>query len=326
MNRRRALTRAIAASAIPPLVTPFAARAQDRYPSRPITLIVPFPPGIVDSKARIVAGKVAEILGQPLVVENKAGAGQRIGTLALARAPRDGYTIGVITQAGAVMAPAIDPASLKYDYQKDFQYLTFGYAGPFMLATHAKSGFRTMKEFVALARSRPGQLKFSSSGVGTSYHVWSEVFFDKAGVQLLHVPYRGAAQAQTDLIGGQVDVMLTSAGAYGEVNAGLLMPLGVSSEVRLPALAQVPTFRELGIDIAFESWLGFAAPAGIPAQALERLNAAFKQALENRDVREKIGGDGSEVRYTTPAEFTRVIEGEVRTVAEINKRLKLELQ
>ena len=188
------------------------AQAQATYPNRAINLIMPFPPGVVDSKGRIIAAKVSELLGQPIAVENRSGAGQRLGTQLLAQAPKDGYTIGVITQAGAVMAPALDP-KLRYDAIKDFQYLTLGYSGYFILATHPKSGFGTLSEFLARARANPGQLKFSSSGLGTSYHVWSEVLMNVAGLNLLHVPYRGAAQAEQDLAGGQVDVMLTSAGS-----------------------------------------------------------------------------------------------------------------
>lgn len=322
---RSALALCIAAC-LPALPVNGMAQAQERYPSKPITLIIPFPPGVVDSKARIIAARVSEILGQPIVIENKSGAGQRLGTQALVRAPKDGYTLGVVTQAAVVMAPAIDPAALKYDALKDLQYLTLGYNGYFMLATHPNSGMRTMKQFIDTARAKPGQLKFSSSGIGTSYHVWSEAFFDQAGVSLLHVPYRGAAQAQTDLIGGQVDIMLTSVGAKDQVDAGRLVALAVSADQRLPGLPQVPTMKETGIDMVFSSWLGFAAPTGLPPAVLDRLNAAFKQALESREVREKLMADGSEVRYTTPAEFTRMIDTEIRTITELNKKLKLELQ
>ena len=303
---------------------PGAAQAQASYPSRAINLIMPFPPGVVDSKGRIIAAKVSEILGQPIAVENRSGAGQRLGTQLLAPAPKDGYTIGVITQAGAVMAPALDP-KLRYDAIKDFQYLTLGYSGYFILATHPKSGFGTLSEFLARARANPGQPKFSSSGLGTSYHVWSEVLMNVAGLNLLHVPYRGAAQAEQDLAGGQVDVMLTSAGSMPRVDKGLLVALGVTSDQRLAHMKQVPTLKEQGVDFSITSWLGFAAPAGIPAAALDRLNAAFKAALESPDVIAKLTADGSEVRYTTPAEFTRMVENEIKLVRDINKTLKLTL-
>lgn len=303
---------------------PGAAQAQASYPNRAINLIMPFPPGVVDSKGRIIAAKVSEILGQPIAVENRSGAGQRLGTQLLAQAPKDGYTIGVITQAGAVMAPALDP-KLRYDAIKDFQYLTLGYSGYFILATHPKSGFGTLSEFLARARANPGQLKFSSSGLGTSYHVWSEVLMNVAGLNLLHVPYRGAAQAEQDLAGGQVDVMLTSAGSMPRVDKGLLVALGVTSDQRLGHMKQVPTLKEQGVDFSITSWLGFAAPAGIPAAALDRLNAAFKAALESPDVIAKLTADGSEVRYTTPAEFTRMVENEIKLVRDINKTLKLTL-
>ncbi len=297
---------------------------QPSYPTRAINLIMPFPPGVVDSKGRIIAARVSEILGQPIAVDNRSGAGQRLGTQLLAQAPKDGYTIGVITQAGAVMAPALDP-KLRYDAIKDFQYLTLGYSGYFILATHPKSGFSTLAEFLAKARSNPGQLKFSSSGLGTSYHVWSEVLMSVAGLNLLHIPYRGAAQAEQDLAGGQVDVMLTSAGSMPRVDKGLLIALGVTADQRLSHMKQVPTLKEQGLDFSITSWLGFAAPAGIPASVLDRLNAAFKAALESPDVIAKLEADGSEVRYTTPAEFTRMVENEIRLVRDINKTLKLTL-
>ena len=321
-NPRRRVCALIAGA----LSVPAGGRAQERYPSKPISMIIPFPPGVVDSKARIIAARVAEILGQPIVIDNKSGAGQRLGTQALTRAPKDGYTLGVVTQAGVVMAPAIDPASLRYDAIKDLQDLTMGYNGYFMVVTHPNSGFRTLKQFLDAAKARPGQLKFSSSGIGTSYHVWSEAFFEQAGVSLLHVPYRGAAQAQTDLIGGQVDVMLTSAGAKDLVDAGKMVALAVSAEQRLPGLPQMPTMKEAGVDAVYSSWLGFAAPAGVPPAVLDRLNAAFRQALETREVRDKLMADGSEVRYTPPGEFTRLIETETRTITQLNRTLKLELQ
>ncbi|MGD9942428.1 MAG: Bug family tripartite tricarboxylate transporter substrate binding protein [Burkholderiaceae bacterium] len=295
------------------------------YPNRPITMIVPFPPGIVDSRARLIADRASRILGQPIVVENKAGAGQRIGTLALVRAPKDGYTIGVVTQASVVMAPALDP-QLKYDALKDLQYLTHGYGSAFLLATHAKSGIKTTQQLFEAARAKPGMLKFSSSGLGTAYHVWTEALFDKAGVSLLHVPYRGAAQAQNDLIGGQVDVMLTTLGAKPQVDAGQLIPLGISSEQRSELLPNVPTIKESGLDWAMTTWLGFGAPAGIPGYALDKLSAAFKQALESKDVRDILASEGAVARYTTPAEFTTMVKGEIEMARELNKRLKIELQ
>jgi tripartite-type tricarboxylate transporter receptor subunit TctC len=298
--------------------------AQSAYPNRAISMIVPFPPGVVDSKARVIAAKVSEFLGQPIAVENRSGAGQRLGTQLLAQAPKDGYTIGVITQAGAVMAPVLDP-KLRYDALKDFQYLTLGYSSYFIFATHPKSGFTTLRQFLDRAKANPGQLKFSSSGLGTAYHVWSEALMSAAGVKLLHIPYRGAAQAEQDLAAGQVDVMLTSAGSMPRVKQGLLVAMGVSADQRLPHMQQVPTLKEQGVNFSITSWLGFAAPAGIPAAALERLNAAFKAALASPDVIKKVGADGSEVRYTTPADFTRKVEREIVLVRDINKTLKLTL-
>jgi tripartite-type tricarboxylate transporter receptor subunit TctC len=298
--------------------------AQSAYPNRAINMIVPFPPGVVDSKARIIAAKVSELIGQPIAVENRSGAGQRLGTQLLAQAPKDGYTIGVITQAGAVMAPVLDP-KLRYDALKDFHYLTLGYSSYFIFATHPKSGFNTLRQFLDRAKANPGQLKFSSSGLGTAYHVWSEALMSAAGVQLLHVPYRGAAQAEQDLAAGQIDVMLTSAGSMPRVDKGLLIAMGVTADQRLPHMQQVPTLKEQGVNFSITSWLGFAAPAGIPPAVLERLNAAFKGALESPDVIAKLGADGSEVRYTPPAEFTRMVEREIALVRDINNTLKLTL-
>ncbi|MBN9425882.1 MAG: tripartite tricarboxylate transporter substrate binding protein, partial [Burkholderiales bacterium] len=196
----------------------------------------------------------------------------------------------------------------------------------FLLATHPNSGIKSVKQLLDTARAKPGALKFASSGLGTAYHVWSEALFDKAGVSLLHVPYRGAAQAQNDLIGGQIDVMLTTVGARPQVDAGQLVALATSGEQRSPSMPTVPTIKEAGLDWSMTTWLGFGAPAGIPAYALDKLSAAFKHALESKEVRDVLASDGAIAQYMTPAEFTTMVRNEITMARELNKRLKIELQ
>lgn len=328
MRHLKIVASIVAAAAGLLAVYPLSGSAQttaEGYPKRPITMIVPFPPGVVDGKARIVAEEVGKILGQPIVVENKSGAGQRIGTLQLARAQNDGYTIGVVTQAGAVMAPVLDPA-LKYDPLKDFRYLTLGYSSPLLLLTHPGTGFKTLGELVAAARAKPGALRFGSSGLGTAFHVWTEALLDKAGVEMLHVPYRGAAQAQNDLISGQIALVAASVSAKAQVESGHLVALATTGAERSEATSTVPTVKESGVDFVAISWLGFAAPAGIPEAAARTLDAAFKKALATPEVIEKLRADGSEVRYTPPEEFTKMIRDEIAQVRELNKKLLIELR
>lgn len=299
--------------------------AQGNYPDRPITLIVPFPPGIVDGHARLVATKASAILGQPIVVRNQAGAGQRIGNDALAKAPKDGYTIGVVTNAGVVAGPAL-ATSVPYDALRDFSYLAMSFESPYLINTHAGSGYRTLPQLVAAAKANPGKLKFGSTGPGTGFHIATEQFVKTAGVQMLHIPYKGESPLLTDLMGGQVDMGFSSLASRNMAESGKLVMLAYTGEKRTPLLPDVPTVKELGIPHVSSGWLGFAAPAGLPAAQRDKLIAAFAAANSDPEVVTAFTKNGLESRSLTGDAFAARVKQELDALRELNKDLKITLE
>lgn len=306
------------------LALPVLACAQN-YPDKPITLIVPFPPGIVDANARLVASKASAILGQPIVVRNMAGAGQRIGTDALAKAPKDGYTLGVVTNAGVVAGPAL-AARMPYDAQRDFSYLVLALESHYLINAAANSGIKSLPQLVELAKASPEKLRFGSTGIGTGFHVATEQFIKTAGVKMLHVPYKGESPLLQDLIGGQVEMAFSSLASRSMAEAGRLTMLAYTGETRSPLLPQVPTAKELGIAHVSSGWLGFAAPAGLPAAVRERLIQAFTQAARDPEIMAKFTKDGIEPRSLSGEAFDARVRREIEELRELNKELKLSLE
>ena len=301
------------------------AGAQANYPDKPITVIVPFPPGIVDGYARLVATKAGAILGQPMVIRNQAGAGQRIGTDALAKSPKDGYTIGVITNAGVVSGPAL-AANVPYDPIKDLGYLTMIFESHYLINTQPASGIKSLQQLVQLAKASPGKYKFGSTGMGTGFHLATEQFVHSAGVQMLHVPYRGESPLLTDLIGGQVEMAFSSLGSRGMVEQGKLVPLAFTGEKRSALLPNVPTARELGIAHVSSGWLGFAIPAGVPAAIRDKLIAALTAAVKDPEVVANFTNGGGEPRSLSGDAFAARVKQELDDLREMNKQLKITLE
>jgi tripartite-type tricarboxylate transporter receptor subunit TctC len=301
------------------------ARAQGSYPDKPITLIVPFPPGIVDANARLVASKASAILGQPIVVRNMAGAGQRIGTEALAKAPKDGYTLGVVTNAGVVAGPAL-AARMPYDASRDFSYLVLALESHYLINAAANSGIKSLPQLVDMARASPDKLRFGSTGIGTGFHVATEQFVKSAGLKMLHIPYKGESPLLQDLIGGQVEMAFSSLASRSMAEAGRLTMLAYTGEARSPLLPQVPTAKELGIAHVSSGWLGFAAPAGLPAAVRERLIQAFSQAARDPEIVAKFTKDGIEPRSLAGDAFDARVRREIDELRELNKELKLSLE
>lgn len=301
------------------------AQAQGSWPDKPITLIVPFPPGIVDANARVIANKAAALLGQPFVVKNVAGAGQRIGNDQLAKAPKDGYTIGVVTNAGVVSGPAL-AAKMPYDAVRDFSYLALGFESHYLINTQPASGIRTLTQLVERARAAPDKLRFGSTGVGTGFHVATEQFLRAAQIKLQHIPYKGESPLLVDLVGGQVEMGFSSLASRQMAEQGKLVMLAYTGENRSPLLPQVPTARELGIPHVSSGWLGFAAPAGIPPAARERLIAALVAAAKDPEVVEHFTKSGIEVRSLAGDAFAARVKREIDELRELNKDLKLTLE
>jgi len=303
-----------------------AAQAQPgAWPERPITLIVPFPPGGVDGLVRLVGDKAAAILGQPFVYRNQPGAGGRIGTEALARSPNDGYTIGVATVSGLVTIPAL-AASPPYDPVADFSHLVMVLEGPYLLVAYPGSGLRSVTQLVERAKAEPGRLRIGSTGVGSGTHLVIERLMLAAGVRLVHVPYKGEAPLATDLAGGQIELAVTNTASLPLIDAGKLVLLAVASEKRVASLPDTPTVKEAGLDVVTAGWLGFAAPAGIEPAVRDKLVDAFVRAARDPQVRSTLIRAGTEPVDLAGDAFSALVRREFDRLRELNKTLQIAVQ
>jgi tripartite-type tricarboxylate transporter receptor subunit TctC len=301
------------------------AGAQANYPDKPITVIVPFPPGIVDSYARNITTKASSLLGQPFVIRNQPGAGQRIGTEALAKASADGYTIGVLTNAGVVAGPAL-ATKVPYDPINSFTYLTLSFESHYLINTHPASGIKTLAQLIARAKAAPGSLTFGSTGTGTGFHLATEQFVNTAGLNMLHIPYKGETPLIADLIGGQVIMGFSSLATRSMIDAGRLVPLAYTGERRSSLLPAVPTAREQGVPHVSSGWLGFAAPAGLPATVQQRLLAALSAANTDPEIIATFTKAGLEPRNIMGEAFENRVRQELESVRELNNTLKLTIE
>lgn len=301
---RRALTLA----ALTALVLPLAALAA--FPEKPIRLIVPFAPGGgTDMIARTLAAGMSQELGQSVVVENKAGGGTVIGSDLVAKSPPDGYTLVIASFAHAVN-PSLLPR-MPFNTEKAFAPVSLIGKGPNVLLVRADSPYKTLADLMNAARANPGKLSYASQGNGTSAHLAGEMFSNLGRMQLMHIPYRGAGPALTDLMGGQVDMMFaTAAAASAQVDGGKLRALAVTSLAPSPAFKGVPTVAQSVPDYSVESWYGIYAPAGTPAAVIQQLNAAVRKAVRTPDFSRKVEQEGLTVVGSDPAELDRYVRAE----------------
>ena len=279
------------------------------YPVKPIRLIVPFAPGgNVDITARAVAPELATILGQQVIVENKPGAGGAIGANEVAKGPADGYTLLVGSNSTISVAPALYPKT-PYNPVTDFAPISNLAQVPFVLVVHPSVPAQTLRDFIALARAKPGRYAMASAGAGSSNHLVGELFQSSTGASLTHIPYKGSGQAIVDLVGGQVEVFfdqLTSAAP--NIRAGKLRALAVSSAARWPALPDVPTFAEAGVPaLVMTNVTGLLAPAGTPPEVIAKLHAAAVRALAAAAVRERFSTLGVVPVGDRPEQFAAFI-------------------
>ena len=291
------------------------------YPSKPIHLIVPFPPGgPTDIVGRLVGHKLAEGLGQPVIVDNRAGAGGTVGSSAAAKAPADGYTLLYGSTSTLAIAPSLY-RDLAYDPRNAFAPISLVSRGAIIAAVNATVPARTLQEFIALAKKSPGKLSYASAGSGTPPHLAAELFKSIAGVDLLHVPYKGGAPAINDLVGGQVQAIFEGEVVLlPHIKSGRVRALAISGMKRDPELADVPTFVEAGLpkyDAYF--WSGLVAPAGTPAEVIAKLNSVIVQALNAPDARDALKHQGLEPAGTTPQQFGAFIAGEVERWGQVVK-------
>lgn len=320
-STRRTLTLA-AASALGLLaLTPLAAQAQ-AFPTKAITIVVPFSAGgTTDILARVLGQFISKDLGQPVIIDNRAGAGGNIGTQLVARAAPDGYTILMGTVGTHAINQSLYP-KLAFDPIKDFAPLTRVALVPNLLVANPAQPFKTVKELMAYAKANPGKVTFGSSGSGTSIHLSGELFKQMAGVDLQHVAYKGSAPAVNDLLGNHIAIMFDNMpSAISHVKAGKLRPLAVTTAQRSPALPDVPTIAEAGVP-GYEatSWFGLLAPAKTPAPVVAKLNAAILKALADPDVKNKLLEQGAEPAGETPAQFAAFIASETVKWGKIVKQ------
>ncbi len=316
MTGRRATLSLAATLAIS---TPHAAAAADAYPARPIRFVVAFPPGGgTDIIARSIAQKLSDRLAQQVVVDNRPGAGGNIGTDIVAKAAPDGYTM-LMGSAGPLAINASLFASMPFDPVRDLAPVTLAASTPNVLVVHPSLHASTVKELIALARAHPGGINFASSGHGTPAHLAGELFNSMAGVKLVHVPYKGAAPALADLLGGQVQLMFsTMPPALPHVKDGKLRALAVTSAKRSPAAPDLPTVDEIALP-GFEAntWHGVVVPAGTPSDIVGRLNRDIVAILHQPDVVERLSAQGAEPVGSTPEEFAAYIRSETVKWAKV---------
>ncbi len=291
------------------------------YPAKPVRMIVPFPAGgATDIVARLLAQKLSEAWGQQVLVDNRGGAGGTIGSDLAAKSPADGYTILVGTSSTHAIAQSLY-AKLPYDSVRDFAPVTLLASATIMLATHPSVPARNVKELIALAKARPDQLSFASSGNGGVSHLVGELFKSQAGVQMLHVPYKGDAPALIDLVSGQVSLEFGTAVAFlPYVKSGKLKALAVTNPKRSPVLPEVPTVAESGLP-GFEAlqWFGIFAPAGTPREIITRLNAESVRIMRQPDMKERLSALGADVVASTADEFATFQKAEIAKWANVVK-------
>jgi tripartite-type tricarboxylate transporter receptor subunit TctC len=294
------------------------------YPAQPIRMISPFPPGgSVDITARLIAEPMAAQLGGKIVIENRSGASGNIGMELAARAKPDGYTIVLNTIPLVTNQSLFD--KLTWDPLKDFAPIGMVATQPHVLVVPSKVAAKSVADLLKLARTNPGKLSYASAGIGTTFHFCGEMFKDETNTFILHVPYRGGGPALVDTLAGQVDMSFpTLAAALPHVKAGSLRALAVTDSRRSALLPEVPTMQEAGVKgFAFTQWLTLLAPAGTPPEVVGRLNAALRNALNSKDVRDKFQAQAFESFITSPDEAGRFIAAEVQRYSKLIKSRKI---
>jgi tripartite-type tricarboxylate transporter receptor subunit TctC len=312
MNKRLFCQRLTGCLALSGAMAVWPALAQDTYPARPVTVIVPQAAGGAnDAIARIVAQKLGEVMGQSFPVDNRPGAGGNIGTAMVAKAKADGYTLMLTTNSAHVINPAIYK-STGFDPVKDFEPVGLVANAGYALVANSAFPANTVSELIAQAKAKPGQISYASAGNGTLNHLIGEMFKQAAGVDMVHVPYKGSGAAATDVAGGQIPVSVQSLpSALPFLQSGKIKVLGVVNEKRLASMPGTPTIGETLPGFGSTPWYGLLAPAGTPKDVIARLQAGLAKALASKDVVDKLAAQGCEVLTATPAQFATLIRDDL---------------
>lgn len=288
------------------------------FPAKPVRLVVPFPAGGgLDFTTRVIAQKLGDVWGQSVVVENRPGASGMIGAESVVRSPRDGYTLLSCSPAEVALNAALYP-KMSYDPLRELAPISLTAIYANVLAVHASVPARSWKELVALSRQTAGGIGFGSSSTGSTQHLTGEWLKRNAGINLLHVPYKGAAPATNDLVGGQIPMgILGAAPLIPHLKAGRLRALAVTTAKRAPALPEVPTLAEAGLKFESSQWFGLLAPAGTPREVIAKINADVQRVLALGEVKERLATQGGETHGTTPEAFAAFLKAEHATYAKI---------
>jgi tripartite-type tricarboxylate transporter receptor subunit TctC len=325
-------TRAALAFILSVLIFAFAlgakfARAAD-YPSRPIHLIVPYAAGgAADSIARVIAKRVGKSIGQSIVVENRGGGGSIIGTEFVNKADPDGYTL-LLGQSGPISINSAVYKDLPYDPQRDFAPISLTTTYPYVMVVSSALGVKTVKDFVALAKAKPGALNFGTTGVGAANHLVAELINSRAGIRMAHIPYRGTALAVTDLLAGQVQVVFSDPiSALPHVKSGALIALAVTSRERSAIVPDVPTMAESGYS-GFDAvgWHGILAPARTPPEIIAKLNAEIVEALKDQETRTLLEGQAMRIVGSSPETFAEFIKQDIAAWKQVAEQAKIEVR
>ena len=321
MKRRTLIQASIGSALLPTLV-----QAQDKYPSKPVMWICPYAAGgNADSRSRQVAKAMSAVLGQPIIVDNKAGAGGNIGTEAIARGKPDGYTLGMGNFAPLAVNQSLFK-KLNFDPLNDLTPICLIERGPLILMVRNDSPYKSVKDLVAAAKASPGKLSYGSGGIGGSHHLSGALFEHAAGIDMIHAPYKSGSAAATDLMGGQVQMMFEQMyAAMPSIQGGRMRALAITSKKRSPLLPNIPTMAEQGFpEVEVLNWQGLIGPKGMSAELVKQLNAACNQALQAAEVKEKILSQGNEVGGGTPEQFAALIKAEAPRWAKVVRDAKID--
>ena len=302
--------------------------AQDKYPAKPIAWVCPYAAGgNADSRSRQVAKVMGSLLGQPIIIDNKAGAGGNIGTEAIARARPDGYTIGMGNFAPLAVNHALFK-KLNFDPFNDLVPIVLIEKGPLILMVRNDSPFKSVKDIVAAAKAAPGKLSYASGGIGGTHHLSAALFEHTAGIDMIHAPYKSGSAAATDLMGGQVDMMFEQMyAAMPSIKGGKMRALAITSRARSPLAPDIPTMAEQGYaGVEVLNWQGIVGPKGLPAELIRQLNAVGNKALQDADLRQKILSQGNEVGGGTPEQFAALIKAEAARWGKVVKDARIEAE